>query len=252
MGLFDNVKDDHNEAKVIERLESLDINIDNLSVSIEDGITYISGTVDSDDDLAAIEEEFEGGLLSGATVELDIDVVQYYTIEDGDSPWGVAQKFWGDGNKYPILVEMNDGKDTYYTGDEIMIPSLRSYVGGAKLQVILSALGYEVGTIDGVLGARTIAALKEFQKNTDLTANGKLDDDTRSALRAAFRNEVEDLQGAELQFVLNEVGYNVGAVDGVVGSKTISALKKFQNDNDLDDSGEVDEDTLAALASYFV
>jgi hypothetical protein len=37
-----------------------------------------------------------------------------------------------------------------------------------------------------------------------------------------------------------------------VGSKTISALKKFQNDNDLDDSGEVDEDTLAALAGYFV
>ena len=145
---------------------------------------------------------------------------------------------------------MNDGKDSYYTGDVIMIPSLRSYVGGMKLQVILSCLGYEPGAIDGVVGNNTVRALKEFQKDNDLSANGKVDSDTSYYLRSAFR-EIEELDGIELQFVLNDIGYNL-VIDGVVGSRTTAVIKEFQNDNSLDDSGEVDEDTLAALVSYFV
>ena len=250
MGLFDDAKNEINEQTIIERIEELGISAENLSVTIEDGITYISGTVESDDDLAKIEEEFASGLFGSVKTQLDIDVVSYYTIEDGDSPWAVAEKFYGDGNKYPILVEMNDGKDSYYTGDVIMIPSLRSYVGGMKLQVILSCLGYEPGAIDGVVGNNTVRALKEFQKDTDLSANGKVDSDTSYYLRSAFR-EIEELDGIELQFVLNDIGYNL-VIDGVVGSRTTAAITELQNDNSLDDSGEVDEDTLAALVSYFV
>jgi hypothetical protein len=250
MGLFDDAKNEINEQTIIERIEELGISAQNLSVTIEDGVTYISGTVESDEDLAKIEEEFASGLFGSVKTQLDIDVVSYYTIEDGDSPWAVAEKFYGDGNKYPILVEVNDGKDSYYTGDVIMIPSLRSYVGGMKLQVILSCLGYEPGAIDGVVGNNTIRALKEFQKDNDLSANGKVDSDTSYYLRSAF-GQIEELDGIELQFVLNDIGYNL-SIDGVVGSRTIAAIKEFQNDNSLDESGEVDADTLAALISYFV
>ena len=250
MGLFDDAKNEISGDSVLERIEELGINTENLTVSIEDGVTYISGSVESEEDLEKIQEEFTEGMFGGATCELDIDVVTYYTIEDGDSPWGVADKFYGVGSKFPVLVEMNDGKDAFYTGDVIMIPSLRSYVGGMKLQVILAALGYNPGTIDGVVGGNTAKALKEFQKDNDLDVNGNVDDDTRTALRYAFR-EIEELEGISLQFVLKEIGYNV-VVDGVVGAKTTAALKEFQNDNDLDDSGEVDEDTLAALVSQFV
>jgi len=252
MGLFDNLKNDNDSSAAMERLEKLGINTENLSVEVEDGVTFISGSVDSEDDLAAIEEEFLGGMMGGVTTQIDVDVVQYYELQDGDSPWSVADAFWGDGNKYPILIEMNDGKDKFYPGDVIMVPSLRSYVGGMKLQVILSALGYEVGAIDGVVGSRTTAAIKEFQKECDLDVTGKLDDETRSALRYSFRENVEELSGIELQFVLDEVGYDVGAIDGVVGAKTKAALKEFQNDNELDVTGEADEDTVAALAAYFV
>ena len=83
-----------------------------------------------------------------------------------------------------------------------------------------------------------------------MTASGKVDSDTSYYLRSAF-GQIEELDGIELQFVLNDIGYNL-AIDGVVGSRTIAAIKEFQNDNSLDDSGEVDEDTLAALVSYFV
>ena len=252
MGLFDNLKNDNDSSAAMERLEKLGINTENLSVEVEDGVTFISGSVDSEDDLAAIEEEFLGGMMGGVTTQIDVDVVQYYEIQEGDSPWAVAEAFWGDGNKYPILVEMNDGKDSYYPGDVIMVPSLRSYVGGMKLQVILSALGYEVGAIDGVVGSKTTAAIKEFQRDNDMDVNGKLDDETRSALRYSFRENVEELSGIELQFVLDEVGYDVGAIDGVVGAKTKAAIKEFQNDNELDVTGEADEDTVATLAAYFV
>jgi hypothetical protein len=252
MGLFDNLKNDNDSSAAMERLEKLGINTENLSVEVEDGVTFISGSVDSEDDLAAIEEEFLGGMMGGVTTQIDVDVVQYYEIQEGDSPWAVAEAFWGDGNKYPILVEMNDGKDSYYPGDVIMVPSLRSYVGGMKLQVILSALGYEVGAIDGVVGSKTTAAIKEFQRDNDMDVNGKLDDETRSALRHSFRENVEELGGIELQFVLDEVGYDVGAIDGVVGAKTKAAIKEFQNDNELDVTGEADEDTVATLAAYFV
>jgi hypothetical protein len=252
MGVFDNLKNDNDSSAALERIEKLGINAENLSVEVEDGVTYITGSVESEEDLAAIEEEFFGDTMGAVTTNIDVDVIQYYEIQDGDSPWSVADAFWGDGNKYPILVEMNDGKDKFYTGDVIMVPSLRSYVGGMKLQVILSALGYEVGAIDGVIGSRTTAAIKEFQRDNDMDVTGKLDDETRSALRYSFRENVEELSGIELQFVLDEVGYDVGAIDGVIGSKTKTAIKEFQNDNELDVTGEADEDTVATLAAYFV
>jgi peptidoglycan hydrolase-like protein with peptidoglycan-binding domain len=51
----------------------------------------------------------------------------------------------------------------------------------------------------------------------------------------------------ELQERLNELGYKVGTVDGVLGPKTVDALKKYQGDNKLNPSGTVDADTVKKL-----
>ncbi len=51
-----------------------------------------------------------------------------------------------------------------------------------------------------------------------------------------------------LQQALDELGYDVGAIDGLLGSGTTTALKAFQADNALGESGSVDIDTLRALA----
>jgi peptidoglycan hydrolase-like protein with peptidoglycan-binding domain len=51
----------------------------------------------------------------------------------------------------------------------------------------------------------------------------------------------------ELQERLNELGYKVGTVDGVMGPKTVDALKKYQGDNKLNPSGTVDPDTIKKL-----
>jgi peptidoglycan hydrolase-like protein with peptidoglycan-binding domain len=49
------------------------------------------------------------------------------------------------------------------------------------------------------------------------------------------------------QQALNERGYNVGNVDGVWGPGTADAVRRFQQAQDLPDSGALDTQTLSAL-----
>jgi peptidoglycan hydrolase-like protein with peptidoglycan-binding domain len=49
-------------------------------------------------------------------------------------------------------------------------------------QMALKEKGFDPGPIDGVMGPRTKAAVKEFQQKENLTATGQLDADTRSHL----------------------------------------------------------------------
>ena len=53
----------------------------------------------------------------------------------------------------------------------------------------------------------------------------------------------------ELQNRLNELGYSVGKPDGDYGGKTEKAVKQFQKDNDLKQTGIVDEQTYNKLFS---
>lgn len=251
MGLFDDAKENIEKGSVEETLKALGVNMEHISVHNQNGKTVISGSVSSDEELAKVQSKF-GGMFGGVTHLVDLDVVQMYTVQDGDSPWAIAQKFWGDGNKYPYLVEVNDGKENLHTGDVLKVPSVRSYIGGQKLQAILTALGYNVGALDGVVGANTKAALVQFQQKQDLAANGELNNNTRQALRAAFKTNVQSLNGAPLQVVLKEVGHNPGTIDGVVGANTQNAVKAFQTAKGLSATGTVDAQTLQQLMQQFV
>ena len=51
-----------------------------------------------------------------------------------------------------------------------------------EAQAKLNALGYRVGRADGVMGPRTHAQLKLFQKAHGIPETGELDDDTQAAL----------------------------------------------------------------------
>lgn len=51
----------------------------------------------------------------------------------------------------------------------------------------------------------------------------------------------------ELQNKLNELGYSVGTVDGDFGGKTEKAIKQFQKDKGLKETGVLDEETYNAL-----
>ena len=49
----------------------------------------------------------------------------------------------------------------------------------------------------------------------------------------------------QVQKKLTELGYDPGPVDGKMGKKTAAAIKSFQKDNNLSETGKIDEATLA-------
>jgi len=55
-------------------------------------------------------------------------------------------------------------------------------------------------------------------------------------------------QVRELQRILNDKGYNIGMVDGIIGPKTQQALRSFQQSEGLSVTGNPDMLTLKALA----
>ncbi|RUM73343.1 MAG: peptidoglycan-binding protein LysM [Sulfurovum sp.] len=52
----------------------------------------------------------------------------FYTIKKGDTLWGIAEDFYKDGSKYPLIVEANieviKDADLIYPGQAIRIPEL--------------------------------------------------------------------------------------------------------------------------------
>jgi photosystem II stability/assembly factor-like uncharacterized protein len=54
-----------------------------------------------------------------------------------------------------------------------------------RAQQALERAGYEIGTPDGQLGARTVAAIKRFQTDRYLSVSGRLDESTLAALGVA-------------------------------------------------------------------
>lgn len=51
----------------------------------------------------------------------------------------------------------------------------------------------------------------------------------------------------EIQKKLNQDGYNAGPVDGKVGQTMVIALKSFQKDNELDETGQLNFRTLKKM-----
>lgn len=53
---------------------------------------------------------------------------KFYTIQKGDTLWKIATTFYGDGSKYPSIVEANleviKDADLIYPGQNIRIPEL--------------------------------------------------------------------------------------------------------------------------------
>ena len=48
----------------------------------------------------------------------------YYTVVRGDTLWGIAKKFYGDGSRYPEIAKANNisNPDLIYAGQKLLIP----------------------------------------------------------------------------------------------------------------------------------
>lgn len=58
---------------------------------------------------------------------------------------------------------------------------------------------------------------------------------------------LDERKVSELQQALNEKGFAVGAVDGIMGQRTMGAIRNFQSQQGLTATGQPDQQTLKAL-----
>ena len=126
----------------------------------------------------------------------------------------------------------------------------------AALQVALRGVGTYAGTVDGVAGRGTRAAVSRFQARNGLPADGAAGPATRAALgrrgrpalgSRALRIGHSGWDVAALQFSLAWHGFPSGSIDGGLGGRTDAALRRFQAWAGLTPDGVAGPGTLRAL-----
>jgi murein DD-endopeptidase MepM/ murein hydrolase activator NlpD len=126
----------------------------------------------------------------------------------------------------------------------------------AALQVALRAERLYGGSVDGVAGPGTRAAVRALQRRRGLAVDGVVGPRTRRALgrrgRPALgsRPLTSGRRGwdvAALQFLLARHGFPSGPVDGGLGPRTAAALSRFQTWAGLGADGVAGPATIAAL-----
>ena len=134
--------------------------------------------------------------------------------------------------------------------------SARGSAGVAALQVALRAHGVYGGDVDGIMGPRTRAGVRAFQRRHGLLVDGIPGPQTRRALgrrgrpRLGARLVRLGMVGwdvAALQFLLAWNGFPSGSMDGVFGLRTQTAVRRFQRFARIGIDGVVGPGTLRAL-----
>ncbi|TCP29228.1 3D (Asp-Asp-Asp) domain-containing protein [Scopulibacillus darangshiensis] len=139
-------------------------------------------------------------------------------------------------------------------GDQTLYPGTKDN-DVAQLQHILKDKGYfQYPESTGYYGPITTKAVKDFQKDHDLSVDGIVGSKTFSALKIGDSIGPELLSSGDegydvtvIQDKLKELGYYKGNVDGLFGSLTLNAVKDFQGKKDLAVDGLVGPKTKHAL-----
>jgi len=122
-----------------------------------------------------------------------------------------------------------------------------------ELQTALKALGYDVGAVDGQFGASTESAVKKFQSDRGIPADGIVGPITWLNIDEADQSHPTLKKGStgnpvrRLQKRISLGGWDTGGVDGIFGSSTEAAVKRFQGDNGLAVDGIVGPATWAKV-----
>jgi membrane-bound lytic murein transglycosylase B len=124
-----------------------------------------------------------------------------------------------------------------------------------ELQLLLNGLGYDAGGADGLFGSNTRRAVRAFQVDQNLAADGFPTAALLERIRAragVAPEPAREPQGLgrsgvrELQRLLTRLGYRVGRADGVIGERTRDAIRAFERRQGMEVRGRATDIVLEA------
>ena len=131
------------------------------------------------------------------------------------------------------------------------------------LQTRLLSLGFDLGNrgMDRVFGPQTELAVKAFQQGMGILADGVVGEltwneiveaDYRPGARLIYLRQppFRGTDVTELQRMLNDLGFDPGAVNGLFDERTARATKEFQRNAGLKSDGVVDDGVFKVLRTY--
>ncbi len=116
------------------------------------------------------------------------------------------------------------------------------------VQQDLAALGLFDGTIDGIAGEQTRAAIAKFQADAGIDADGSFGPTTDAALVPLLQADEDYI--AEVQETLIDMEFYGGPVDGSIGKGTANGIKLLQASCDLEETGTLDIKTRLCLGGH--
>ncbi len=135
------------------------------------------------------------------------------------------------------------------------------------IQRELSRRGLYDGPVDGMVGPKTDAAIRDFETSAKLKVSGEPTEDVlRAIARAPVKSEtvpsraparpdpIADLiaptpRVVAVQRALNDYGYGPVKATGTYGAETIAAIQKFERDRKLPITGQISPRLLRELAA---
>jgi peptidoglycan hydrolase-like protein with peptidoglycan-binding domain len=161
-----------------------------------------------------------------------------------------------DGKSVDAIAAKVDVVDTASTPDEATSKTSSTVM---NLQKLLADRGFYNGAVDGIMGSQTRSAIIAAQKAYNLTTDGVAGPQTLAALESdgakaattisSTTTSTKSEQVSSLQELLSKRGFYNGAVDGIMGPQTRSAIVAAQKNYGLVTDGIAGNQTLAALES---
>ncbi len=128
-----------------------------------------------------------------------------------------------------------------------------AYVKTVQLELNLN--NFDAGQPDGVASAKTHEAVRAYQASAGLPVDGCIGQSLVDHLQFVLPKTVKPRgsrakpEVIEAQTLLSRRGYYLGAVDGIEGRLTRAALRRFQRDAGLPETGAIDGTLIAKIKS---
>lgn len=161
-----------------------------------------------------------------------------------------------------IAAKLAEGGEAAARADADATPGSESAETIRSVQRELQARGYDAGTADGVPGLITRAAVLAYEYDHGLQMTAEPSDRLLRQIKTGAgqpgARPPQIAQGERsvhaeqvirtVQQSLANVGYSTGKIDGKLGEETVRAIREFEIDQGLPETGRVSGQLVARLA----